>query len=97
MRSRDLKGWQLTPLKQCLKAAIVAIAPRYYDMKDYTGFAIATNDLIAIILFWLLSLALHWPSIKHMRIPGKIGGAAAGIAILAMTIYSLARAKGAGP
>ena len=76
---------------------MVAIAPRYYFMRNFTGSAIKTNDLIAIILFWLLSLALHFPNIKHMRIPGKIAGAAAGIAIIALTICSLARAKGAGP
>ena len=66
-------------------------------MKDTLGGSIATNDLVCVLLFWILTAPLLWVSPHKLRKPGKIAGALCGINLIVVTCVCLGLAKGAGP
>lgn len=83
---------------QCLRVVIGAIAPQFLTMEDNLGSeALATNDLISILLFWVVLLVLHWWNIDLIRKIAREAALVVFASMLSIVITCLVKAKGVGP
>ena len=81
-----------------MKVVIVAIAPSFERIPDtLPDPTIATQDLIAIMILFAISIPLHLLSTEGWKIPGKIAALSTAITLTVITVVCLAKAGGAGP
>ncbi|THV00163.1 NCS1 nucleoside transporter family [Dendrothele bispora CBS 962.96] len=84
---------------QSIKVVIGAIWPSFLTMKNTLpeGTAMETNDCIAVILFWVLSLPLLAVPPELYKVPFRYATASITIAAFALFIWALAKQGGGGP
>ena len=83
---------------QCLRVVIGAIAPQFLTIEDNLGSeALATDDLISLLLFWAILLVLHWWNIDMIRKIAREAVLVVLATMLSIVITCLVKAKGVGP
>ncbi|KAK7445174.1 hypothetical protein VKT23_009605 [Stygiomarasmius scandens] len=84
---------------QSVKVVIGAIWPSFLTMKNTLpeGTAMETNDCIAVIVFWVLSLPLLAVPPEYYKVPFRYATASITVTAFAMFIWALAKEGGGGP
>lgn len=82
---------------QALKVSISAIIPGFRTMRNTLSGPVATNDLISLMILYIISLALHSIAPQRFRTVGKAAGIAVLVTFISLVSVCLAEAKGAGP
>ncbi|KAF8063953.1 NCS1 nucleoside transporter family [Lyophyllum atratum] len=84
---------------QITKVMIGSIWPSFYDLKNTfgPGQPMKTNEFVAFIIFWLISLPMFLLRPEHYRIPAILSSVAVTIAAFATFIWALAKQGNGGP
>ncbi|KAL7412540.1 NCS1 nucleoside transporter family [Mrakia frigida] len=84
---------------QVTKNMIGAIWPQFYTMKNRfpASASMETNDFIAFVIFWVVSLPLLAIRPERYRIPALISSVSVTVGVLALLIWALAKQGGGGP
>ncbi|KAI1107570.1 uracil permease [Jackrogersella minutella] len=78
---------------------LTAIWPSYAKMRNFLPESLPTtgDEFVGFIVFWFLSTPLLWIRPENFKIPFLITSIYSAVGMLAMMIWALATAKGAGP
>ncbi|KAL7415618.1 NCS1 nucleoside transporter family [Mrakia frigida] len=84
---------------QVTKNMIGAIWPQFYRMRNHfpASANMETNDFIAFVIFWTISLPLLAIRPERYRIPALISSIAVTISVIALLVWALAKEGGGGP
>ncbi|KAJ7166348.1 NCS1 nucleoside transporter family [Mycena crocata] len=84
---------------QSVKVVIAAIWPSFLTIKNTlpVATAMATNDCIAMIVFWVVSLPLLAVPPEYYKTPFRYATASITVTALGMFIWALAKEGGGGP
>ncbi|ORY25559.1 NCS1 nucleoside transporter family [Naematelia encephala] len=92
-------GTQLWWGAQACKVVIASIWPSFYTMKNTLPASsyVETNDLIALIVFWVVSFPLLFVHPEKYKIPFRFASASITVTIITLFAVTLGKAHGAGP
>ncbi|KAF5309169.1 hypothetical protein D9619_012709 [Psilocybe cf. subviscida] len=84
---------------QMVKIMIGAIWPSFYNMKNTFGpnEFMKTNEFVAFVIFWTISLPVFLLRPEHYRIPAMVSSVLVTIAAFTLFIWALAKQGNVGP